>query len=406
MSVLNQVIHEQIAKMPSLQRLELDLENCSQFNEQERDDLIEPLFTRDDYIFTQLAFYNAPEWVHQRILKCFEQDAPGAARITGLLVNHLNNQSFSDFANSSVISNLSEKYLSKDFQIRSWQTKGWAQDIAIEESAAGDSDATTHLKELDAYGYKGFDLKQMRALLGDESSTIQLPLLTRVYLDSLDEQSMAYFFERAPHVLPHLRMLHIKWCDLPVLEKAPVWPSLEQFTVQVLSSTKSATSQLLSDNAFPSLTALSLEGDSQTFAAFLQLYLSWSTLEKVRINTSGVALVDAFDASLKAGVFDAFQEANLCWSAGERYHDPSEAPAIVSRLQDASIPLVARRQLMDGYVSSHIERPLLYKFLKEMGADVTTKTKLGELQKIYDATIPEALNRSVEFSDLDRWFYR
>ena len=61
---------------------------------------------------------------------------------------------------------------------------------------------------------------------------------------------------------------------------------------------------------------------------------------------------------------------------------------------------------MDGYVSSHIERPLLYKFLKEMGADVTTKTKLGELQKIYDATIPEALIRSVEFSDLDRWFYR
>lgn len=57
-----------------------------------------------------------------------------------------------------------------------------------------------------------------------------------------------------------------------------------------------------------------------------------------------------------------------------------------------------------GYLSTSLDRPLLYKLLKTWGANVTTKTKHNELKRVYQSTMPESLTREVDFNDLDRWF--
>lgn len=404
MNVFNEVLRDCIAQLPNLKRLELDLNDLDSYGDAERDDLIEPLFERDDFTFTQLALYRAPEWAHRRVLECFESNTPGSTRLTGLLINKLSNEHFSAFSANEIVSNLPERFLYKDLLIKTWQTKGWEQDAAIEDAAAGDEHATSELRELHAKRINGFELEQMRTLLGGEADGTQLPALARVYLDDQDVDAMNHFFARAPSALPNLRMLHLHWCDLSELDAAPVWPTIEQLSVQVLNGRRTDTShKLLSADAFPSLVALELEGGPRTLTAFLRHYTSWENLAKVKLGTSGVPLIEAFDACVEAGLFEAFDEPDLYWAAGDGYGDKAEAAEIANRLQNTAISLHARRQLVRGYLSARLKRPLLYKLLKEMGADVTTKTKHAELGAVYNATMPAELTTIQSFTGLERW---
>lgn len=404
MNVFNEVILDCIAKLPNLKRLEIDLHDLDHYNATGRDDIIEPLFTRDDFTFTQLAIYRAPEWAHRRVLECFESNTPGSERITGLLLGNLSNESFSALSASAALSNLSERFFYKDILIKTWQTQGWEQDAAIEEAAAGDEDATSELRELRGVRIEGFGLEQMRALLGEDPGDTQLPMLARVYLDDQNVETMTHFFARAPTALPNLRMLRLNWCEMPELGVTPVWPSLEQLSVRLMNGASTDTThQLFSADAFPSLTAIRLEGGPRTLESFLKHYASWENLEKVMLDTSGIPLVEAFDASVEAGLFEGFEEPNLYWAAGNGYHDKAEAAEIVARLQDAEISLHARRQLVRNYLSPRLDRPLLYKLLKEMGAKVTTRTRHSELGEVYNATMPAELTTIQSFKGLDRW---
>ena len=248
-----------------------------------------------------------------------------------------------------------------------------------------------------------YDEHATAQLLGVGKEGVIHEEVTAIKLRYPSPGTFSLFLRHAPEVFPNLVSLEI---DSPSImddfvsthvdqKDCTRWPRLESLTITAM---RKDLVFLLEWYEYPALRSLKYTYPTADIVrAIAETQHSWPELEAVDIKTYRVQSYRVFEMFRSAGMFSRLDTIALHI---REVGTVLEAACLTAELTlDETIPFAWRAHLFDA-IRTPTNKKVLYKILKHIGADVTSKMSRPELDAIYKESFPSeffAYNKTPPF---------